>query len=64
MTGWTKAEYDLCPDLVSRLHREILDLRDEVEQLREALETIVAKRRPSGAYCQAVARVTLDETEK
>jgi hypothetical protein len=26
--GWTKAEYDQCPELASRLHRRILDLED------------------------------------
>lgn len=27
--GWTKEEYDRCPELAARLHRRILDLEDE-----------------------------------
>lgn len=34
MTGWTGEEYEKCPELVNRLHGEILDLRDALEHLR------------------------------
>lgn len=39
--GWTKAEYDQCPELASRLHSRILDLEDETEALRDALRQTV-----------------------
>lgn len=38
--GWTKAEYDQCPELAGRLHSRILDLQDVLHVAREALSRI------------------------
>lgn len=43
--GWTKAEYDRCPELAGHLHSRILDLEDEVDALRATL-TLEPERSP------------------
>lgn len=61
--GWTKAEYDACPELANRLHRHILDVCDERDRYRTALEHIVreADRTPmeDGLDAGGIARKAL-----